>query len=308
MKFLSRPLLTVALLGVVILPQVAHAQETPASPAPTATPQAAVTTQPTFMDRQYDGSTHVMVAPYVWGPTIRADYQFSVPRLDRSGAGAAAKKVVGSTVLVGPSDYLSKLNTAAMLAFDVRKGNVDVFGDGIYLNASTTATIATQLSALKGRVTIPVTFDASAHVTTAIWELAAGYAIAHGHNADLTAFVGLREFPINLDADYNATISKRNIVTPTGSISSSQSTNDVIVGLKGRAFINDHLYATYYGDVGNGTGNSTWEGYAGAGYAFDHGQTIIALWRALDYYSFPSGANVQRFDMSGPLLGYTFGL
>lgn len=306
MKFLSRLFLTGTLVGVAINPAVVQAQETPASPAPTMAPQPAATSQPTFMDRQYDGATHIMVAPYIWAPTIDANYQFSVPRLDRNGA--AARKVVSSTVLVGPSDYLPKLNTAGMLAFDVRKGNVDVFGDGIYLNASTTATIATEVSALKGRVTIPVTFNASAHITTAIWELAAGYAIAHGHNADLTGFVGLREFPINIDADYSATISKRNIVTPTGTVSNSQSTNDVIVGLKGRAFFNNHLYATYYGDVGNGIDNSTWEAYAGGGYAFDHGQTIVALWRGLDYYGFPSGANVQRFNMSGPLLGYTFNL
>jgi hypothetical protein len=247
-----------------------------------------------------------MVAPYIWGPTISADYQFSVPRVDRPGAGG---KVFGRTVLVGPSDYLSNLNTAAMLAFDVRKGNIDVFGDGIYINASTTATIATEIHGVRGNLTLPVTFNASAHVATSIWEIAAGYAIAHGHNADLTGFVGIRDFPIALNADYNATISKRNIVTPTGTISNTQSTNDVIAGFKGRAFFTDRFYATYYGDVGYGTnGNQTWEAYGGGGYAFEHGQTIIALWRALNYHSFPSTANVQKFDLSGPLLGYTFNL
>lgn len=258
------------------------------------------------MDRQYDGQMHVMVAPYIWGPTIHANYQFSVPRLDRRGGPG---KVVGGKVLVGPSDYLPKLNTAGMLAFDVRKGDIDVFGDGIYINASTTATIATQIHGLRGRVTLPVTFNASAHVATSIWEIAAGYTIAHGHNADLSSFVGIRDFPIALNADYNATISKRNIVTPTGTISNTQSTNDVIVGLRGRAFFSDRFYAAYYGDIGYGTnGNQTWEAYGGGGYAFEHGQTIVALWRALDYNSFPSGANVQKFNLSGPLIGYTFNL
>jgi hypothetical protein len=289
------------LLAMTAAPQIARAQETtPASPAP------ASTSQPTFMDRQYDGQTHVMVAPYIWGPTINANYQFSVPRLDRRGGGG---KVVGHTVLVGPSDYLPKLNAAAMMAFDVRKGNIDIFGDGIYINASTTATIATEIHGVRGHLTIPVTFNASAHVATSIWEIAAGYAIAHGHNADLSGFVGIREFPIALNADYNATISKRNIVTPTGTISDTQSTNDIITGLRGRAFLSDRFYLTYYGDVGYGTnGNQTWQAYGGGGYAFEHGQTIVALWRALDYHSFPSAANVQKFNLSGPLLGYTFNL
>lgn len=283
-----------------IAPQIAKAQETPASPAP------AATAQPTFMDRQYDGQTHVMVAPYIWGPTINANYQFSVPRLDRHRNGVG--RIVGGSVLVGPSDYLPKLNTAGMLAFDARKGNVDFFGDGIYINASSTATIATQITGVRGHINVPVTFNASAHVTTAIWELAAGYTIAHGHDADLSGFVGVREFPIALDADYNATITKRNIVTPTGTISNTQSTNDVIVGLRGKAFFNDHFYAAYYGDFGYGTGNQSWQAYGGAGYAFDHGQTIVALYRALDYNSFPSGAYVQKFNLSGPLIGYTFNL
>jgi hypothetical protein len=313
MKSFSRLLVAVVLVGLAIVPRIAHAQESPASPSPASpvpavTPAPAVTPQPTFMDRQYDGSTHIMVAPYIWGPTVKANYQFSIPRLPRRGGTAQASTVAGSTVLVGPSDYLPKLNTAGMLAFDVRKGDVDVFGDGIYINASTTATIATLVQGPKGHIKIPVTIDAAAHLTTAIWELAAGLTIAHGHNADASGFIGVREFPIDLNADYNVTISKHNIVSPTGTIATSDSTNDVIFGIRGRAFFNDHFYATYYGDFGTGSNNQTWQAYGGAGYAFPHGQTLVALWRTIDYNAFPPGANVQKFDLSGPLLGYTFNI
>ena len=258
------------------------------------------------MDRQYDGQMHVMVAPYIWGPTIHANYQFSVPRLDRRGGPG---KVVGGKVLVGPSDYLPKLNTAGMLAFDVRKGDIMTLrrwhlyqrvDDGNDRNANPRLAGTRHASGDVQRV------GARGDL---IWEIAAGYTIAHGHNADLSSFVGIRDFPIALNADYNATISKRNIVTPTGTISNTQSTNDVIVGLRGRAFFSDRFYAAYYGDIGYGTnGNQTWEAYGGGGYAFEHGQTIVALWRALDYNSFPSGANVQKFNLSGPLIGYTFNL
>ncbi len=257
------------------------------------------------MDRQYDGQTHVMLAPYIWAPTIKANYQFSVPTLPHGGKGHGP---IFGNVQVGPSDYLPKLNTAGMLAFDVRKGNIDLFGDGIYINASTNATIVTSVSGPKGHVQIPVTFNASARVATAIWELAAGYALAHGHNADLNAFVGVRDFPIDLTASYYATISKRNIITPTGTVTSSDHTDDVIWGLRGRAFLSDRFYLAYYGDWGTGMTNQTWEAYGGGGYAFPHGQTIIALWRSLDYNAFPPGSSVQRFDLSGPLLGYTFNL
>ena len=114
---------------------VAGAQEPPASPAPA---QAA---QPTLLDREYDGQTHVMVAPYIWAPTIKGDFQFTVPTLPRR-KGHGGGGLVQSSVQVGPSDYLSKLNSAAAGTFDIRKGNVDLYTDAIYVNASTTATIS----------------------------------------------------------------------------------------------------------------------------------------------------------------------
>lgn len=277
----------------------ARAQE----PAPSPTPQTI--SNPTFMDRQYDGHTHVMVAPYIWGPTIKANFQFQLPTLRRHlDAGPLV-----STIQVGPSDYLPKLNTGGMLAFDVRKGEFDLFGDAIYLNASTTATIFSTVSGNFGKIHIPVTVDSSAHITTAIWEVAAGYAVAHGHNADLTLLAGVRQFPMTLNADYTVTIGKKGLVAPTGTINSTAYTNDVIVGLKGRAFFGgDRWYVPYYIDVGTGNNNQSWEAYGGAGYAFPHGQTFIALWRALNYNSFPPISPVQKMSLAGPLLGYTFNL
>ena len=54
-------------------------------------------------------------------------------------------------------------------------------------------------------------------------------------------------------------------------------TNDVITGLRGKAFFGDgHIFVPYYIDFGTSTGvnNQTWEGMTGAGYAFNHGQTV----------------------------------
>ncbi len=277
---------------------IALAQESPASPSPSET------TNPTFMDRQYDGKVHAMVAPYIWGPSVKLDTQFTIPVL-RHGHGHGGG-VVQSTFQVGPSDYLPKLNSAGMLAFDVRQGNIDVFGDAIYLNASSTSTIAGTITGPLGRRQFPVTIDANAHLSTAIWEAAAGFTLAHSHNADVSMFLGVRNFPLNLNIDYNATIGKRGLLAPSGSISTSDYTSDVIWGIRGRVFFNgDHLYVPYYFDYGTGTNNTSWQAYGGAGYAFNHGQTIVALWRALNYGSFPPTAHVQKLNLAGPLLGYT---
>jgi hypothetical protein len=276
-----------------------RAQEPAASPAP------AQTTQPTLLDQQYDGQTHVMLAPYIWGPTVNANFQFTIPTLARHGAPGLLQK----TVEVGPSDYLPKLNAAAMAAFDVRKGNIDLYGDAIYLNASTTATIFTTVSGPLGKIHIPVTIDSSARLASAIYEFALGFTVARSHTADLSTFLGFRDFPIYLNVTYTATVGKRGILAPSGTSTPSDHTDDAVWGLRGRAFFgNGHWYVPYYGDFGGGSNNLTWQAYGGAGYAFPHGQSFVALYRDLDYYSFPTTAHAQRINLAGPLLGYTFNL
>jgi hypothetical protein len=149
---LLKPLCIATVIGVTIAASTGPA-DAQASPAP------GPTSPPTFMDRLYDGHTHVMLAPYIWGPTVKANFQFAIPRL------SPHSRLVSSTVDIGPSDYLPKLNSAGMAAFDVRTGNFDVFGDGIYLNASTTATIYSTISGPFGFIKIPVRFNSSARLS-----------------------------------------------------------------------------------------------------------------------------------------------
>jgi hypothetical protein len=291
--------LTAAALAFFGAGAVAQAQATPEPPLPTQT------SQPTLLDQQYDGQTHVMLAPYIWAPTVKGNFQFFVPTLRRHGHGG---RLLQSTVDVGPSDYLPKLNAAAMAAFDVRKGNIDLYGDAIYLNASTSATINSTITGPLGKVHIPVTFDSSARLSSAIWELALGFTVARSHTADLSTFLGYRDFPIYLNVSYAVTVGKRGILTPTGTATPSDHTSDAIWGIRGRAFTNQHWYIPYYFDFGGGNNNQTWQAYGGAGYAFTHGQSLVVLYRQLDYYGFPSTAHTQRLDLGGPLLGYTFNL
>jgi hypothetical protein len=290
-------LLTAAFAGAT---SVALAQDTSApTPAPAASP--------TLMDRQYDGQTHVTLAPYIWLPTLHGTFQYTVPNLPRHA---------GSTELFNfqttPSDYVSKLNSAVMGALDIRQGNFDVFGDYIYANATANAGQTAVISGPLDRRQIRLGLSTSARIASRIWEGAAGYTFARGHDADLSIFLGLRQTPINLTLGYNATISdKRGTATANGTVLASTITNDVITGLRGKAFFgNGHIFVPYYIDFGTSTGvnNQTWEGMTGAGYAFDHGQTLVFTYRTLNYFSFPPNVQVQKFNMSGPLFGYTFNL
>lgn len=257
----------------------------------------------TIMDRAYDGQLHVNAAPYIWAPTLNANLQYSIPRLKRIVVGGVAQ----SSVSVPPVNYAPKLNSAAMVAFDGRLGAASFLADVIYVNATTNASLATSVSGPLGQHSIPIALNTSAHLSTAIWEVEGGFSLAHGHNADLNFMAGWRQFPVDLTLDYNATIGKRGIIAPSGTVSANQLTTDVIFGLRGKAYLgDDHWYIPYYADMGAGADNQTWQAYGGVGYTFNHGQQLIALYRQLDYYGFPANATVQKLSFGGPLLGYTF--
>jgi hypothetical protein len=296
-------LLVLAFGGTAV---TALAQSTP--PAPVAAPATAQT--PTPMDRAYDGRLHVTLAPYIWAPTVGGKLQYTIPNLPfRSGGGGTAT----SSAQVGPNDYLPKLNSAAMFSFDARKGDFDIFGDYIYVNASVSASSSTIISGPLGRIQIPVTINSNAHLRESIWEAAAGYTFARNHNADLSIFAGIREYPLNVSFDYDATVfGRRNTFTKSGSIDTGDIAQDVIFGLRGKTFLgNGSFFIPYYGDVGTNVGhlaNKTWQVYSGAGYAFPHGQTILLAYRDLTFDEFDQNSHVQRFSMYGPLLGYTLNL
>ena len=281
---------------------VARAQDAQPTPVP------AQTTAPTLMDRQYDGQLHITAAPYIWAPSIHANFQFPIQRLPGGTTGSGGG-VLSHTINVGPSDYLPKLNSAVMGVIDIRKGNFDLYLDAVYLNASTTATIVGSVKGPLGHVNIPITVNSSARLASGIYEGAIGFTVARTHYANLDTFLGYRDFPVNVNVDYNATIGKRGIIAPSGNVTTHDQTEDAVFGLKGKIFFNDKgWYIPYYGDFGGGNNNQTWEAYSGLGYAFPHGQSFLLLYRQLDYYGFPDTAHVQRLDLGGPVFGYTFGL
>lgn len=256
------------------------------------------------MDRAYDGQTHLTVAPYIWLPTLRANVHYTVPKLPTGAGGAALAK----NVQVGPSDYLTNLNSAGMFSFNARKGDVEFFGDYIFTNLSSNATFYTTISGPAGRIKIPATFVTNSRAAASIWELAAGFSLAHGHNADANLFIGWRQFPLTTNLSYDVTIGAKPLLTRSGAVKITPLANDVIFGFNGRVFAGDHWFAPYYADMGVGATQQTWEAYTGGGYAFNHGQTLVAAWRSLNYYGFSPGSPVRKLSMWGPLLGYTFGI
>lgn len=278
-----------------------------ASPAPSPAPQTTPTDQvrPTIIDQEYDGKTHLSLTPYVWLPSVNGTFSYRTPTLAHHGIGAGTEVL---NVNVGPNAYLSKINFAAMGAFELRKGNVDAFGDFINLNGSSGATQVVTLSGPLGKLHVPIDVGSSGHISSTIWELAAGVTLAHSHNASVEFFSGWRQASVKGELDWNLSLPKHPEIARMGSVTSGDTLSDVIFGFRGKLALGDSgWFIPYYADIGAGGNNSSWQAYGGVGRAFRSG-SVLLLFRNLSY-SLPGGSSfVQSLRFGGPLVGYTFKL
>lgn len=261
----------------------------------------------TILDKEYDGKLHYNLTPYIWLPSINGNLQFTTPVAGRKGRFGGV--VIPLSVQVGPNQYLSKINFAAMGAFEIRKGVFDLSGDYINLNGSMGTTNVTQIQGPKGGFVVPINLGTSSHLASSIWDLNAGISVAHGSDADLVAFGGYSTFPITATLSYNVSAGR---LKRSGGLTRADSAQDWIWGLRGQAlFGNDKKwFVPYYFDSGMGNNNNTYQYYTGVGRVF--GQNSVTLtWRSNQYTAANNAAPnalVQRLRFDGPMLGYTFGL
>ena len=155
----------------------------------------------------------------------------------RGPGGGGGGNAFSTNIQVGPSQYVPKINTAGMLDVNYQQGRFNLDGDALYLNTSTTATIQGSVIGPRGKLQIPITINSSARLATSIWQVAAGYTLAQGHQADLIMFAGIREFPISVTADYNTIVGNRRFVGPSGTVDTSDNASDAIWGIQRQGFL-----------------------------------------------------------------------
>ena len=228
-------------------------------------------------------------------PKVSDEWRFSIsPYAWFSGMNSTLymnNSAIGKADLSG-SDILSKVSTAAMLSAEAHNGNWGVMGDLIY----------SQLNNQAAKVVDQVDLGSTANVKNTIFTGAVTYTLLNNKNAYVDGLLGARAISAT------ATVNVRVVGYPLNTtLSSTTSTVDPIVGLKGRYRIADSSwYIPFYGDVGSGGGttNVTWQAATGIAKAFSWGDITLA-YRAL-YYDMKSGGVLQKTTMSGPVLGATF--
>jgi hypothetical protein len=214
----------------------------------------------------------------------------------------------GTEATVDASDLVDHLKFGVLGTFEARKDRWGVFSDLMYLDVGQFKSQYRNL--IIGNVGLPADVSASVNfdLKTTVWTLAGTYRAVASQDAVLDVFAGARllDAKVSLDWTLNGNVGPIPAPGRAGNGEVKQHYIDGIVGIKGRMVFGTDLkwFIPYYGDVGTGDSDLTWQVFGGLGYAFNWGE-LIGGWRWVDY-QFKSDSAIDSLRFEGPLLGAAF--
>jgi hypothetical protein len=239
---------------------------------------------------------HFTAAPYMWAASL--------------GMTTAS----GSDVEMEFSDIIENLDLTFMGVFGAHKGKWSVNADVMFLNMSKddiSFNAAIPVGPL-GRSTAYFGVDADVEMTSWILTPAVSYRVIQNEKVRMDVVGGARYLYLKSDAklsitgELDAQLLKNGIVR-TGEVSDrlieSDDMWDGIVGIRGAVKLDGKWYIPYYGDIGAGDTDLTWQIYGGVGYRYSRFD-VVAGYRYMAW-EFDDAA-FDSLDVSGPFVGALF--
>ncbi|RLJ68260.1 hypothetical protein [Sulfurisoma sediminicola] len=236
---------------------------------------------------------------YGWLPAFKVTSNFPPP----------LGLVGGGNTQVDGGDILDAIESVFMGSFEARKGRWGGFADVVTIDLGKTKTGAKSFTVGGNAVAIPANASLSAdyNLSGTVWTLAGEYAAIDEPAHNLNVVAGLRYLALEQKFNwaFSGNIGAIQVPLRSGVLSSDGSVTDAIIGIRGRARLGDGgWFLPYYGDVGAGGSNSTWQAMVGLGYSFGWGD-ITAAYRGLGY-KLPDSKMVTDLRLSGGLVGVSF--
>lgn len=200
-------------------------------------------------------------------------------------AGIDSTTATGDSISVDFEDILEDLSMTVMGTVGARKGRWAIGADLVYLNLSASNNLSGPLG---GKVKV----DLENVIVTPV----VGYTVADGPWGTFDLLAGARYLYIDTSIK---------VVDPINTkVSESASNWAGIVGVRGRFEISEKWFATFYGDIGAGDPDLTWQLYGAIGYHFDSFD-LIAGYRYMRW-DFESGTALKDLEIGGPIIGAAF--
>jgi hypothetical protein len=188
-----------------------------------------------------------------------------------------------------------------MFSFEARRHNNSVFGDFINLNLSSSGGQVTNITGPRGRVEFPISSSVNVHLSANIITIGLGMTAVENKDSQLDFGVGFRTASVHSNADYTLTGPITEIPF-SGSLGGTAGLNDALAIIRGRVNLGSRFYAPFYGDIGAGSDNSTFQYLLGVAYAGRTNDVVLA-YRDLGYNQYGGEQLLPRARFAGFLLG-----
>lgn len=176
-----------------------------------------------------------------------------------------------------------------MGALGARKGNWSLLADVIYLNIKDDQHGSARV--LRRNINTKVDVELEAWIVT----LAGGYTVMETGSFDVDLLAGARYIWIEVPLKFD-------LGRTQAKISPSGHNWDGIVGARGKVALSDAWYLSYYGDVGAGDSDLTWQATLGLNYKFESVDAVLG-YRYLDY---DFNGDIEDLTVKGPFAGVKF--
>ena len=244
---------------------------------------------------QYDDPWRFSVTPYVFLPTVEGQLRFNPPPAN-DGA---------PRVTIDAQDILEALDFAFMITADAHYGRFGVMTDVMYVDLGAQTAHVDQIIFPGGVVDVPLDVDTSVDFQSWVWTGAFGVEFGEPGDITIEPFLGFRYLTTEVELNW-ALVGPVGQFPQAGSLAQEQDSWDGVVGVRGAVSLGADSGWTinYYGDVGTGDSELTWQVVGGVGYRFGWGDLRFA-WRYLAYDQ-GDEAFVQDLNLNGPAFGATF--
>jgi hypothetical protein len=219
-------------------------------------------------------------ALYLWGASINGDTS------------------TGQEIEIGLSDILSNLDMAMMLNLDASHGKWRLNSDIIYMNISA----KNGNDSLTVRPDLPASTESKVSMKAWIVTPGVNYNVLINEHGNLDVMLGARFLSLDIGIKNKAQSALGSRTTVKAS--DSGSAWDGVVGLNGKINLSGNWGLRYYGDIGTGQSDLTWQGYAVLVYQFKHVDAGLG-YRYLKW-NFDETAGLDNLILKGPQIGIRY--
>ena len=206
-------------------------------------------------------------------------------------ASLGGETATGDNISMPFSQVLENLNFALMTSAAAEKGRFGLYTDLIYMHLEGSKTTTANIVRRSFEANLDATLKGFVTTTSV------GYKVVDTPGTSIAGFAGFRYLWLQSELDFS-------LGNFSASATGQGQVIDAVVGLRGETSLSERWNLGYYGDIGTGQSDATWQLYGAIGYEIRN----IYLFAGYRYigWRFDDVAGLDDLDIHGPAVGARF--